>query len=226
MAAATPADRIWRAARRCQIRSGRGGGGRTMLGSLPARPGNPFINSGGNCMAILTSLEDMVRAIAGSVMNAQHMVEKAQLANVASFFDDLHRPSMLELELPAIHSSAEPDSHYLYRVPVISLVPHSSLIIGEAEIELDVELGAFEEHERQGVHEGIMDQLGRAAPAGKKAGLMVNPGTGGIAGKSGNAAHIKLKLVATDKSEGLARLLNDAVKSQGPAAVRAPGRPA
>lgn len=170
-------------------------------------------------MAILTSLEDMVRAIAGSVMNAQHMVEKAQLANIASFFNDLHQPTAIELELPAIHSSAAPDAHYLYRVPVISLVPHSSLVIGEAEIELDVELGAFEQHERSGVHEGIIDQLGRAAPAEKKAGLMVNPSAGGLADKAGNAAHIKLKLVATEKSEGLARLVNDVVKAQGPVAM-------
>jgi hypothetical protein len=162
----------------------------------------------------------MVRAIAGSVMNAQHMVEKAQLANIASFFDDLHRPTVIEIELPAIHSSAEADSKYLYEVPVLSLVPHSSLIIGEAEIDLDVELGPFEHHERTGVHDGIIDQLGRAAPAEKKAGLMVNPGTGGLAAKSGNAAHIKLKLVATEKSEGLARLVNDVVKAQGPHALR------
>ncbi len=167
-------------------------------------------------MAMLTSLEDMVRAIAGSVMNAQHMVEKAQLANIASFFDDRHRPTVLELELPAIHSTAEADSHYLYRVPVISLVPHSSLIIGEAEIDLDVELGAFEQHGREGVNEELITQLGRAAPADKKAGLMVNASHGGMAGKNGNAVHIKLKLVATEKSEGLARLVNDVVQSQGP----------
>jgi hypothetical protein len=168
-------------------------------------------------MAVLTSLEDMVRAIAGSVMHAQHMVEKAQLLNIASYFDDQHRPTVIELELPAIHSGAAPDSNYLYRVPVLSLVPHSSLVIGEAEIELDVELGAFEEGERDGVHPGIAEQLGRAAPAEKKAQLMVNPGNGGLANKNGNAARIKLKLVAADKSEGLARLVDDVVKSQGPA---------
>jgi hypothetical protein len=177
-------------------------------------------------MAVLTSLEDMVRAIAGSVMNAQHMVEKAQLANIASFFDDRHQPTVIDLELPAIHSGAEAEAFYQYRVPVISLVPHSSLIIGEAEIELDVELGAFEDHERGGVHEGIMDQLGRAAPADKKAGLMVNAGNGGLASKNGNAVHIKLKLVATDKSEGLARLVNDVVKAQGPVAMRRGGEKA
>lgn len=177
-------------------------------------------------MAILTSLEDMVRAIAGSIMNAQHMVEKAQLANIASFFDDDHQPTAIEVELPAIHSTAPAGSSQLYRVPVLSLVPHSSLIIGEAEIDLDVELGPFEHHERDNVHESMMEQLGRAAPAERKAGLMVNPAGGGIAGKNGNAAHVKLKLVSTDKSEGLARLLNDVVVTQGAVALRARPAPA
>jgi len=173
-------------------------------------------------MAILTSLEDMVRAIAGSIMNAQHMVEKAQLANIATFFDDAHRPTTIDVELPAIHSTAPPDANHLYRVPVLSLVPHGSLVIGEAEIDLDIELGPFEAQERTNVHEGIIGQLGRAAPAEQKAGLLVNPVAGGLAAKNGNAAHIKLKLVAVDKSEGLARLLNDVVVTQGPVAVPTP----
>lgn len=173
-------------------------------------------------MAILNSLEDIVRAIAGSVMNAQHLIEKAQLANITSFFDNQHRPSVLELELPAIHSTAEPDANYLYQVPLLSLVAHSSLIIGEAEIDMDVELGDFVEQERTGVHETLIGQMGRAAPAAKKAGLLVNPGNGGLAAKNGNAVHIKLKLVATEKSEGLARLVNDVVKAQGPVTTAAP----
>jgi hypothetical protein len=173
-------------------------------------------------MAILTSLEDMIRAVAGSIMNAQHMVEKAQLANIASFFDDAHRPTTIDLTLPAIHSTAQADASHLYRVPVLSLVAHGALVIGEAEIDLDVELGPFELQERTNAHESIIGQMGRAAPAEQKATLMVNPGTGGLAAKSGNAAHIKLKLVATDKSEGLARLLNDVVVTQGPVELIAP----
>ncbi|WP_082547928.1 DUF2589 domain-containing protein [Massilia sp. Root335] len=173
-------------------------------------------------MAILTSLEDMVRAVAGSIMNAQHMVEKAQLANIATFFDDAHRPTTIDVELPAIHSTAPAEASQLYRVPVLSLVPHGSLVIGEAEIDLDVELGPLEHQDRANVHEGIIGQLGRAAPAEQKAGLMINPSTGGLAAKQGNAAHIKLKLVAVDKSEGLARLLNDVVVTQGPVAVSTP----
>lgn len=171
-------------------------------------------------MAALTSLEEMIRAIAGSIMNAQHMVEKAQVANIASFFDDDHRPTSLDLKLPAIHSTAAEDASYEYRLPLISLVQHGSLVIGEAEIDLDVELGAFSQEERVGYHDTLMEQTGRAAPAEKKASLSINPATGGVAGKGGSVAHIKLKVIAAEKSEGLARLVNDVVKSQGATGVQ------
>ncbi|MEM4986197.1 DUF2589 domain-containing protein [Collimonas sp. H4R21] len=167
-------------------------------------------------MANLTSLEDMVLAIAGSIMNAQHMVEKAQVANIASFFTDDKQPTTIELKLPAVHSTAKPGDMLHYRLPLLSLVPHSSLIIGEAEIDLDMELGAFEEQDRSGHNESIMSQTGMAAPAGRKAGLMVSPASANNGSRDRNIAHIKLKLQATEKSDGLARLLNDVVKEQGP----------
>lgn len=165
-------------------------------------------------MAMMANLENMVRAIAGSIMDAQHLVEKAQVANITSFFDRERRPMTIDLELPAIHSSAAADEFYLYRLPLISLVPHSALIIGEAEIEMDVELGGLSEAAPAAAAPDTLQPDGFDAQAGKPS-LMVNPETGGLARKSGNAAHIKLKLVAAEKSEGLARLVNDVVKGQG-----------
>lgn len=173
-------------------------------------------------MAMLASLEDMVRAIAGSVMHAQHLVEKAQLANLATFFDRQNQPTSFDLQLPAIHSQAAAGETYTYRLPLISLVPHSSLLIGEAEIELDVELGALEEAEPEITPDGAGQPAGLGAPA-KKASLRVNPETGGLAKKNGNAAHIRLKLVSAEKSEGMARLLNDVVRAQGVAPLEAVG---
>ncbi len=172
-------------------------------------------------MANSTSLEDIVRAIAGSIMNAQHMVEKAQIANFSSFFTDDKEPTSIDIKLPAIHGTAQPDDKLQYRLPLLSLVPHSSLVIGEAEIDLDLELGSFEEQERSGQSDAIMSQTGNAAPAGKKATLMVSPGSAGK-NDSRSIAHIKLKLQATDKTEGLARLLDDVLKCQGATGLAQP----
>jgi hypothetical protein len=44
---------------------------------------------------------------------------------------------------------------------------------------------------------------------------MVSPGSGNSKSESRSIAHVKLKLQATDKTEGLARLLDDVVKTQG-----------
>lgn len=171
-------------------------------------------------MAMMANLENVVRAIAGSIMDAQNLVEKAQVAHISSFFDREGRPMVIDLELPAIHSSAADDEFYLYRLPLISLVPHSALIISEAEIEMDVELGALSEAEPATAHPDALQPDGFDQQATRPS-LMINPETGGLAKKSGNAAHIKLKLVAAEKSEGLARLLNDVVKGQGHTSVAA-----
>jgi hypothetical protein len=172
-------------------------------------------------MANSTSLEDIVRAIAQSIMQAQHMVEKEQVSNFASFFNEDRQPTSIDIRLPATHSTAAPDDMLHYRLPLLSLVPHSSLVIGEAEIDLDLELGGFEEIDREGDNNAFMDQTGKAAPAEKKAMLMVSASSA-AKNTSRSIAHIKLKLQAADKAEGLARLLDDVVKSQGMTGVILP----
>jgi hypothetical protein len=165
-------------------------------------------------MANSNSLEDIVRAIAQSIMQAQHMVEKEQVSNFATFFTENREPTSIDIRLPATHSTAQPDDMLHYRLPLLSLVPHSSLVIGEAEIDLDLELGSFEEVDRDSANEAIMNQTGKAAPAEKKAMLMVSASSASK-NTSRSIAHIKLKLQATEKTEGLARLLDDVVKCQG-----------
>jgi hypothetical protein len=165
-------------------------------------------------MANSTSLEDIVRAIAQSIMQAQQLVEKEQVSNFSSFFTDDRQPTSIDIKLPALHSKANPDDMLHYRLPLLSLVPHNSLVISEAEIDLDLELGSFEESERDEPNDAFMNQTGKAAPATKKPTLMVTPSSDSKS-SSRSVAHVKLKLQSTDKTEGLARLLDDVVKSQG-----------
>jgi hypothetical protein len=175
-------------------------------------------------MANSTSLEDIVRAIAQSITNAQQLVEKEQVSNFSSFFTDDGQPTSIDIRLPATHSTAKPDDMLHYRLPLLSLVPHSSLIIGEAEVDLDLELGSFEETEREGLNDAFLDQTGKAAPPNKKPSLMVTPSSD-TKSSSKSIAHIKLKLQAAEKTEGLARLLDDVVRSQGVTGMIAPSKP-
>jgi len=163
-------------------------------------------------MANFVSLENLVHAIAGSIMEAQHLVEKAQISNIGSYFNENKQPISLDIELPSLRQDGEYDLH---RLPLISLIPHSSLVISEAEIELDVELNGIQETPRVGANATLMDQAQTAAPAENKLTLMVSAEGGGIGKKNGNAAHITLKLASAENAEGMERLLTEVIKGQG-----------
>jgi hypothetical protein len=167
-------------------------------------------------MALSVSLERLVHAIASAVSQAQHLVEMAQLDNLKSYFNERGEPVTLDVGVPSLHSGGEAMRSDIYRVPLISLVPHGSLVISEASVELDVELGAVQKEPKP---EG-----GYATPADLSANtkktvnpkLIIDPEAGGLAGKKGgNVAHLTLKLKTAETTEGLARLLNEVIKGQG-----------
>lgn len=164
-------------------------------------------------MAISVSLERLVHALSNSIIRAQNLVEKAQLANLRSYFDKENNPIGFELKLPSLQKE---DTHDTYRVPLAALVPHGSLVIKEAKIELDVEIGGVKQQE---LEEGesfpdLPDIVNGVEPIRPK--LMIDPESGGIAKKeSGNFAHVTLTLSSTENTEGLARLLNEVIKTQG-----------
>jgi len=164
-------------------------------------------------MAISVSLERLVHALSNSVIRAQNLVEKAQLANLRSYFDKDNLPINFDFQLPSMQDKNTNDR---YRVPLAALVPHGSLVIKEAKINLDVEIGAVEqaEPEAHNVFPDLADIAKGVEPIRPK--LMIDPETGGIAKKSnGNCAHIALTLSSNENTEGLARLLNEIIKSQG-----------
>jgi hypothetical protein len=164
-------------------------------------------------MTSSVSLEDLVHALAGSILGAQNLVEKSQLANLGTFFDENQQPHALEFHLPSMSRSAGEGVLDKYRVPLLSLVPHSSLAISEAQIDLDVDIGGLQDTPAPVT--GLPPVTQSPSTVSPKPTLMVNPGSGGIAKQTGNAARLTIKLVSTETTEGLARLLNDVVKGQG-----------
>lgn len=164
-------------------------------------------------MAQAVSLERLVHALSNSIIRAQNLVEKAQLANLRSYFDKDNIPICFDLKLPSLQKADTNDS---YRVPLASLVPHGSLVIKEAQVELDVEMGGVEQadpHPENGFPD-LADIANGVEPIRPK--LMIDPSAGGVAkNTSGNSAHITLTLSTAENSEGLARLLNEVIKAQG-----------
>jgi hypothetical protein len=171
-------------------------------------------------MALSVSLERLVHALSNSIIRAQNLVEKAQVSNIRSYFDASSTPISLDLRLPSLRQQKDAhgeDVHDIYRVPVAALVPHGSLVIKEAKIELDVEMGGVEQDKPESEADGfpdLADIVKGVEPIRPK--LMIDPTSGGVAkNTSGNCAHITLTLTAIENTEGLARLLNEVIKAQG-----------
>jgi hypothetical protein len=165
-------------------------------------------------MALSVSLERLVHALSSSIIRAQNLVEKAQIANLRSYFDkDSNTPIGFELKLPSLQQR---DAHDTYHVPLAALVPHGSLVIKEAKIELDVEIGGVKQDAPDdGLPFPDLPEIAQGAePIRPK--LMIDPEGGGVAkSQDGNCAHITLTLTSTENTEGLARLLNEVIKAQG-----------
>lgn len=164
-------------------------------------------------MALSVSLERLVHALSNSIIRAQNLVEKAQIANLRSYFDKENIPISLDLKLPSMQHEDMQDT---YRVPLAALVPHGSLVIKEAKVDLDVEIGGVTQDtpDPETGFPDLPDIVKGVEPIRPK--LMIDPEAGGVAKSAhGNCAHITLTLSSTENTEGLARLLNEVIKTQG-----------
>jgi hypothetical protein len=190
------------------------------------------------------SLEDLVHTLAGSILRAQNLVEQSQLGNLTSYFNENKQPLTADLQLPSMNPRAAPGTFDTYRLPLLTLVPHSSLVISEAQIDMDVDIGSVQGPATppeasalgatapdvpsaaatpQGAQAAQARRMFGAMAVAPRPALMVDPGAGGIAKQAGNAAHITIKLTSTDNTEGVARLLNDVIKIQGISGTAGPG---
>lgn len=167
------------------------------------------------------SLERLVHAIASSVIQAQNLVEKAQLGNLRSYFDKDSKPISVDIKLPSMHPPAdEPDATDIYKVPVVTLVPHGSLMIKRAKIEMDVRIGDLTQDDKPVIGgypdiEALLNFQAHKDPILPKLVIEAAPGGKARKGESNNFAHVTLSLSAAETTEGMARLLNEILKAQG-----------
>ncbi len=159
------------------------------------------------------SLERLVHAITDSLIQAQSLVEKSHISNLRSYFDETNKPLNFDIAIPSLH---ETDQHVTYRVPAVSLVPHSSLAIKEAKVEMDIEIGEISQDMPTGNEYPTLAEIisGKEDPVRPR--LSINPEGGGVAKKNnGNVAKLTLELSSVEPPEGLVRMLNEIIKCQG-----------
>ncbi|SEN42533.1 Protein of unknown function [Luteibacter sp. UNCMF331Sha3.1] len=168
-------------------------------------------------MATQTSLNDLIEALAGAVVDAQDRIEQHQVAQLSQYFDEDNRPKSVVIRMPSMHPAAQPGDEDFYRAPILPLVSTNLLRIKDVEIQFDADLGSLVD---RSAAEGAPADAPqptrdwRAHPAAPKPRMQIDT-TFGATGKRAGAVHVVLRVEACEPTEGAARLMNHLTQVQG-----------
>ncbi len=175
-------------------------------------------------------LDSLVAALASSVAEAEHVVRRAQIRNLRTFFNDRNEPVVVNINVPSMRSDAEPGETDRLLVPLITLVNVSNMSISEMEVQFTTLLGDVQESEEPAILEAMSfkraggddgeevdveakiaeheaaerESLGWSDDGQKDVAIDVS--TSPTTSESGRAS-VTLKVCRSETPEGLARLL-------------------
>jgi hypothetical protein len=170
-------------------------------------------------LATNITLDDLVEAIANAVVRAQDQVERHQTSLLRAYFDGDGRPLSVKLRVQSLRDDSDEFGEEILVAPLIALVGRTTLSIKELEISTKVTLGDLSEiaragkpadSESAGGAQGDTDantpdpfpNLGATGLNSVRLDLGATEQTPRTA-----TAELKLKVVAQEPTEGMARLL-------------------
>jgi hypothetical protein len=166
-------------------------------------------------MAAQTSLNSLIEAIAGAVVDAQDRIEQHQMAHLSDFFDEDNRPKSVVIRMPSLHPQAGEDDEDLYRAPILPLVSMNVLRIKDVEITFDAELGPLVEGDPPPADDAHVEAPAwKGKPPVARPHLRVDPNGGGN-GRGGGSVHVVLRVEGSEPTDGASRLMNHLSQTQG-----------
>ncbi|MCP3043038.1 DUF2589 domain-containing protein [Xanthomonas euvesicatoria] len=164
------------------------------------------------------SLNDLIEALAGAVIDAQDRIEQHQMANLGAFFDEDNRPRSVLIRLPSQHPEAGENDEDLYRAPLLPLVSSNVLRIKDVEISFDAQLGELSELDETGVPDGLavpsVVEDWHPKPPALPGQIGIDLGSNAKNARN-SAVHVVLRVEGSEPTEGVARLINRLAQSQG-----------
>ncbi|MDH4186967.1 MAG: DUF2589 domain-containing protein [Nitrospira sp.] len=170
------------------------------------------------------SFASLVEAISRAVAKAQDQVERHQITNLLSYFDQDDRPRSILFRVPSRQSGAKPGDEDFYHVPLLSLVSINVLKIKDIEVKFSVDMGEPSEEPTEAQQANVPAGAGRdvgtdqpslhekmAGFAGPMKALNVSTTTG----RGGGKVRVSLRVTGSEPSEGAARLLDYLAHMQG-----------
>lgn len=166
-------------------------------------------------MATRLSLNELIEAIAGAVIDAQDRIEQHQVSNLSDYFDEDNRPKSVVIRMPSMHPQAAEGDEDLYRAPLLPLVSTNVLRIKDVEVTFDADLGDVSESAEndEGAAQGSKSGWRKKAPAGTPS-LQVDT-AGGSPNRKGGSVHVVLRVEGTEPTDGATRLMNHLAQTQG-----------
>lgn len=165
-------------------------------------------------MAAQTSLNSLIEAIAGAVVDAQDRIEQHQMSHLSDFFDENNRPKSVVIRMPSLHPQAGEDDEDLYRAPILPLVSMNVLRIKDVEITFDADLGPLVDGDPPEEEPHGEAPAWKGKPPAARPHLRVDPNGGGN-GRNGGSVHVVLRVEGTEPTDGAARLMNHLSQTQG-----------
>ena len=157
------------------------------------------------------ALDQLIEAIAGAVVEAEAIIRQRQIANILTFFHADGTPNTIDFKIYSPGSDPATSEAHVLKAPALSLIPVTSLAVKDMRIEFSTELGAIETpppppHRASPVPNATaqLTALGFTASA---AFINVSP-PANARQSSPTTAIVKLRVVASDPPEGLARLID------------------
>lgn len=161
-------------------------------------------------MAAQTSLNTLIEAIAGAVVDAQDRIEQHQISHLSDFFDEDNRPKSVVIRMPSMHPEADENDEDLYRAPILPLVSTNVLRIKEVEITFDADIGPLIEGDAPD-GDATSEPGWKGKPASARPHLRVDPASAG----KGGSVHVVIRVEGSEPTDGAARLMNHLSQTQG-----------
>lgn len=168
-------------------------------------------------MATQTSLNELIEAIAGAVVDAQDRIEQHQMAHLSDFFDEDNRPKSVVIRMPSMQPGAGEGDEDLYRVPILPLVSTNVLRIKDVEIRFDADLGNLVDDAPptpDDTDPGTAPRDWQVRPKASRPHVRVDTSVG-AKGRTAGAVHVVLRVEGSEPTDGAARLMNHLAQTQG-----------
>lgn len=146
--------------------------------------------------------DHLLQAIHDAVLKAQEFTEEQHIKQLDRYFDDNGKPIVKELQVPTLDPDDDPENMVTLAVPLMSLLPPSSIKIKELKVNFQVALGKLKLSDGDADKEGFQPSLD-----------IDTGGSGGVFGKGQSRADIQITFEAGDPAESFLRVNDYLVKS-------------